>query len=68
MQQYANSSRTSGVRAFHTESNLTGVHLSDGGVYTYTYASTGSGNVEHMKMLAHADPGLNSFITRNVKK
>jgi hypothetical protein len=68
MQRYANLGRNSGVRAFQTGSNLIDVQFSDGSVYRYTYASTGSGNIEHMKMLALAGRGLNSFISRYVKK
>jgi hypothetical protein len=36
--------------------------------YRYGYARTGQSNVEHMKELAHAGRGLNSFIVMHVKK
>jgi hypothetical protein len=67
MQRYANLGRSSGVRAFDIGSNLIDVQFSDGSVYRYTYASAGSHNIEHMKLLANAGRGLNSFISRHVK-
>lgn len=68
MQQYLNLSRNSGVSAFTMASNYIDVKFSDGSIYRYTYYSTGSGNVEHMKLLAMAGRGLNSFISRYVRK
>lgn len=36
-------------------------------IYTYSYKSAGSKNVEIMKELAEKGNGLNSFINKNVK-
>jgi hypothetical protein len=36
--------------------------------YKYTYMSAGEANIEHMKKLAVAGLGLNSFINTQVKK
>jgi hypothetical protein len=68
MQRYANLGLTSGIRSFQTGSNLIDVQFSDSAIYRYTYASTGSGNIEQMKMLALSGQGLNSFISRYIKK
>ena len=35
--------------------------------YRYSNAKTGSGNVQHMKSLAVAGSGLNTFINQNKK-
>jgi hypothetical protein len=43
------------------------VQFRDGWIYTYTYESAGHDNVEHMKTLASAGRGLNSFISGVVK-
>ena len=42
------------------------VQFSTGAVYLYTYRSTGSANIEKMKLLAAAGEGLNSYIKRYV--
>lgn len=68
MERYKNLSGQSGVVAYEIGSDSIKVQFKDGHVYLYNYASTGSQNVEHMKSLAIAGSGLNSFISRVVKK
>jgi len=35
---------------------------------TYTYASAGAGHIEHVRRLADAGDGLNSYLNKNVAK
>jgi hypothetical protein len=70
MTPYADTDRDSGVEAFcYTEDSIV-VKFKSGTspYYKYTYASAGSSNVEHMKVLADSGDGLNSFINREVRK
>jgi hypothetical protein len=64
-ERYKNLSRTSGVVAYEIGDDFIWVVFSDGARYLYTYARTGSGNVDHMKRLAINGRGLNSFINSN---
>ena len=68
MDIYRNLGGDSGVVAYEIESDSIKVKFRDGWVYIYNYGSAGSGNVDQMKLLAHAGRGLNSFITRVVRK
>lgn len=68
MQRYLNHSGASNVRGYQIESNYIDVQFSDGSVYRYTYSSTGQSAIEHMKLLAKSGKGLNSYISRYVKK
>jgi hypothetical protein len=68
MQRYANRSGDSGVVAFEIDQTSIKVQFRDGWIYVYTFASTGAANVEEMKRLALAGQGLNSFISRVVRK
>ncbi len=68
METYANRSGQSGVRFYEIGESHIDVTFSDGKSYRYTYRSASSTNVEEMKRLAKAGLGLNSFITRRVKK
>lgn len=72
METYRNLSGESNVRRYQIGNNFIDVEFSEsrsGGAttYKYTYASAGSSNVEHMKQLAQAGSGLNSFINKEVK-
>ncbi len=73
MQSYLNRSGQSNVSRYEIGDNYILVEFKtrakDGcNTYKYTYFSTGQENIEHMKRLAIAGIGLNSFISTNVKK
>ena len=68
MEQYKNLSGQSGVASYEIGSDSITVQFKDGKFYRYTNASAGSQNVEHMKSLASAGQGLNSFINTTVRK
>lgn len=68
MTKYANLSRSSSVSAFEIGEDSIIVRFKDGGTYLYTYASTGSSDIEHMKKLAARGSGLSSYISTHVKK
>lgn len=68
MTRYKNLGGNSNVRSFETTGNSITVQFNDGGTYLYNYSSTGARDIEHMKSLANQGVGLNSFISRSVKK
>lgn len=68
MIQYKNLSGNSGVYAYKYSSDRITIQFRDGAVYLYTYSSAGMPNIETMKSLALSGRGLNSFISRVVKK
>lgn len=68
MDRYKNRGGNSGVASYEISQTEIKVQFRDGAIYLYNYQSTGSINVEHMKQLAIAGQGLNSFISRFVRK
>lgn len=68
MTPYGNKSRKSGVAAYETGADYILIKFTDGGIYLYTYRSTGKKFIEVMKFLAGEGIGLSRFISRNVKK
>ncbi len=68
MELYKNLGGDSGVVAYEIGDDSIKVQFSDGSLYLYNYQSAGSHNIEQMKGLAIAGRGLNSFISRVVKK
>ncbi|HNP83530.1 MAG TPA: hypothetical protein PKN47_18865 [Nitrospira sp.] len=68
MERYKNLSGESGVTGFEIGPDFIRVQFSDGAVYLYNYASTGSRNIEQMKQLAKIGRGLNTFINSTVRK
>ena len=68
MERYKNLSGRSGVRGFELGDDQIVVIFNDGGSYLYDSVSPGPGPVSEMKELAQAGEGLNSFISRFVKK
>ncbi len=68
MERYRNLGGDSGVVAYEGGADFIRVQFADGTVYLYTYGSTGSSNVEHMKQLAIRGQGLNAFINTVVRK
>jgi len=67
MTNYLNLGGDSGVSAYEIGSDYISVQFSTGKIYTYSYASAGSQNIETMKTLAVNGSGLNSFIMKNVR-
>lgn len=67
MERYKNLGGDSGVASFEIGADRIAVRFKDGKTYVYTYAKTGPANVDHMKNLASAGKGLNSFINTSVK-
>lgn len=67
MTEYANLNGNSNVKAFSIGDDYIVVEFNSGQwtVYTYTYASAGSADIEQMKSLAVQGSGLNSFIGKN---
>ena len=68
MEIYKNLGGDSGIVSYEFIPDGIKVKFRDGWIYTYTYQSTGQSNIEHMKRLAIAGRGLNSFISRVVRK
>jgi hypothetical protein len=68
MENYKNLGGDSGVLAFELGGDSILVQFRDGSLYLYNYQSTGKDNVERMKKLALDGVGLNSFISRVVRK
>jgi len=64
---YTNNTGASNINSYHYESDRITVTFNGGATYLYTYTSTGTQQVEHMKILADSGQGLNSFINRNVR-
>lgn len=67
MEQYQNLGGDSGVAAYELGDDFIKVQFRTGRVYLYNYQSAGSAAIEHMKELARAGRGLNSYISRFVK-
>ncbi|MBE2186563.1 MAG: hypothetical protein IAE99_07300 [Rhodothermales bacterium] len=68
MERYRNLGGDSGITAYEIGTDSITVEFKGGATYLYTNQSAGSGNIEQMKQLAQAGSGLNSFISRVVKK
>jgi hypothetical protein len=68
MERYRNLGGDSGVVAYEIGGDSIMVQFHDGSLYLYNCQSAGSNNIEHMKELAIAGEGLNSFINRVVRK
>lgn len=68
MTAYKNLGGNSGIDSYEIGADSVTVRFQDGAVYLYTAQSAGAANIEEMKSLAVAGRGLNSFISRNVRK
>ena len=68
MEKYLNLGGNSGIAAYEIGVDSITVQFNDGSIYLYNYQSAGKENIEHMKKLAVAGQGLNSFIMRKVRK
>ena len=67
MENYANQSGRSGIRAYQIGVDYIIVQFNSGHhtLYTYTYNSAGGAVIETMKELARSGVGLNSYISIN---
>ncbi len=69
MERYRNTSGSSNVSTYEIGQDYIAVRFyNTARIYRYSYAKAGKANVEHMKQLARAGHGLNSFIRRVVNK
>jgi hypothetical protein len=68
MVPYANRGGNSGVRSYEIDDDSIVVEFKDESKYLYNYTASGKAHVEEMKRLANAGQGLNSYISRHVKK
>ena len=68
MEHYKNLGGDSGVVAYEIGQGSITVQFKDGSVYLYTNQSAGAASIAEMQRLAKAGQGLNSFISRVVKK
>lgn len=68
MQKYRNLGGNSGVAAYEIAEDSIMVQFNDGGLYLYNYSKPGMINVNRMKQLALKGSGLNSLISRVIKK
>jgi hypothetical protein len=68
VETYKNLGGNSNVTGYEIGNDWIKVQFRDGAIYTYTYESAGQVNIEHMKRLAAAGQGLNSFISSDVRK
>ena len=68
MQRYRDVAGESGITAYEIGRNYIRVQFKEGGTYRYTYRSTGSRNVERMKLLATCGVGLTTYINQYVRE
>ncbi|MEV4886302.1 hypothetical protein MRBLMN1_004862 [Chitinophaga ginsengisegetis] len=68
MKIYQNLGGDSGVYAFLIDDNSITVEFNTGATYLYDNRRPGSSDIEQMKTLALSGKGLNSFISRHIKK
>ena len=68
MQRYENLGGDSGIACYEIGPGTITVQFDDGSIYLYTDQSTGAANIAEMQRLANAGQGLNSFISRVVRK
>ena len=68
MKRYRNLGGDSGIVAYEDGEDFIKVKFSDGSIYLYNYTIPGPNDVEHMKQLAERGQGLNSYISRHIRK
>ncbi len=68
MERYKNLGGDSGVVGYEIFQDAIKVQFSDGSTYLYTTQSAGTGKLAQMQRLAVDGRGLNSFISRVVRK
>lgn len=68
MERYQNRGGDSGVVGFEIGDDSITIQFRDNSLYLYNSIHPGQVMVDHMKMLARAGQGLNSYISRTVRK
>ncbi len=68
MEHYQNLSGRSFIRMYKIDIDAITIKFGDGSVYIYTNKSTSTENIVEMQRLAKLGLGLNTFISRVVKK
>ena len=68
MYTYKNISGKSGISYYSTSTDSIVVRFNDGATYIYNHIRPGIEQVERMKVLAATGQGLNSLISREIKK
>jgi hypothetical protein len=68
MTPYRDWDHDSGVRAYEIGSDSIIIQFKDGSKYLYTSLTPGRQEIEHMARLAKAGEGLNSYITKTIKR
>ncbi len=68
METYKNLGGNSGVSGFEFGPDSIIVQFKDGAMYLYNSVKPGSADVQQMKYLANAGVGLNSYISKYVRK
>lgn len=68
MERYKNLGGDSAVVGYEIAAGAITVQFKDGATYLYTSQSAGAGNLAEMQRLAVVGRGLNSFISRVVRK
>lgn len=68
MEYYKNLGGNSNIIAFEIGAGEITVEFGDGSVYQYTNHSAGTASISEMHRLARTGQGLNSYISKVVKK
>ncbi|MDT3623206.1 hypothetical protein [Cronobacter malonaticus] len=68
MERYQNRGGDSGIVRYEIGDDSIIVQFHDNSMYLYNSIRPGKVTVDHMKMLAKAGQGLNSYISRTVRK
>lgn len=68
MERYRNLDGDSDIVAYELGDEVIKVQFRDGTIYLYNYERTGGAAIEHMQELAFAGHGLNSYISKFVRK
>ena len=68
MKRYRNLGGDSGIVAYEAGDDFIKVQFKDGSIYLYDYTTPGPNEVEYMKQLAEEGEGLNSYISRHIRK
>lgn len=68
MERYANRGGDSGITGYEIAQGQIIVQFSDGSQYLYNSQNPGAATVAEMQRLAAAGQGLNSYISRIVRK
>jgi hypothetical protein len=67
MKRYLHRGGETGVAAYETGPRSITIRFTDGKIYRYTHAKTGSHHVAAMKRLAAEGKGLATYINQNVR-